>query len=130
MKEFILLITMIFFHIIDDFKFQGILCNLKQKSWWEKQDSYNNKYKNDWLVALIAHSFSWAVMAYIPVCVYIYLYGIAQSALIWLIINFFIHIILHAYVDNEKCNKLKINLIQDQICHLIQIMTIWALVIS
>lgn len=32
------------------------------------------------------------------------------------------NIIVHAFVDNMKANKFKINLIQDQIIHIIQIL--------
>jgi hypothetical protein len=31
----------------------------------------------------------------------------------------------HAVIDDAKANKFQINLVQDQICHLIQIIAIW-----
>ena len=63
MNEIILvLVSMIFCHIIDDYVLQSFcLCNLKQKSWWEANAS-DSKYKYDYLVGLLMHSLSWAFM--------------------------------------------------------------------
>jgi hypothetical protein len=38
--------------------------------------------------------------------------------------------LIHAYVDNLKANNHKINLIQDQSIHLVQIIITWALFIA
>lgn len=47
MKYITLFFIMFWLHLIDDFHLQGLLGNLKQKSWWEK--NYPNKlYKDDW----------------------------------------------------------------------------------
>lgn len=59
MSNDIILFSMIFLHILDDFCLQGIMASMKQKSWWQK-DSVGSqpKYKNDYIAALFAHSFS------------------------------------------------------------------------
>lgn len=57
MKYFIILITMIFCHIVDDYYLQGWLASAKQRSWWEK-NAPDNLYKHDYLMALFMHSFS------------------------------------------------------------------------
>lgn len=49
MIKLIVLLSMMFLHIVDDFKFQGILSSMKQKSWWKK--NYPNKcYKYDYII--------------------------------------------------------------------------------
>ena len=58
--------AMCFCHIVDDYYLQGILASMKQKSWWTKQESYEDKYKNDYIVALLMHAFSWSFMILIP----------------------------------------------------------------
>lgn len=37
-----LILTMIFMHIIDDYCLQGILASMKQKSWWTEQKEYKD----------------------------------------------------------------------------------------
>lgn len=70
MNEIILvLVSMIFCHIIDDYVLQApCLCNLKQKSWWEK-NAPDQKYRHDYLVGLLMHSISWAFMVMLPIII-------------------------------------------------------------
>lgn len=41
----------------------------------------------------------------------------------------FLNTAIHMYVDNEKANKETINLVEDQIIHLIQIFLTWGILI-
>ena len=72
MKIF-LLFAMIFCHIVDDYYLQGILANLKQKAWWQK-NAPAAMYENDYKVALFMHAFSWAFMIMLPLVVLIQYY--------------------------------------------------------
>ena len=118
-----ILISMIFCHIIDDYYLQGWLASAKQKSWWI-QNAPNDLYKNDYLMALFCHSFSWSFMIQLPVLIY----SFYTNLFIWNIILFIINLIIHAFIDNLKANKLKINLIQDQTIHFIQIIITWIVI--
>ena len=118
MKLFILF-TMIFAHIVDDYYLQGILANLKQKSWWENQKSYKPMYKYDYIVALIMHAFSWSFMISLPI---LYL-GFTK----WIAVAIILNTIIHGIVDDLKANKGKINLIVDQSIHIVQIIITWIL---
>ena len=122
-KIFILL-AMIFLHIIDDYKLQGILASMKQKKWWEEQNGYKKLYKNDYIPALIEHSFSWTFMIMLPIAIML------NFSIGWWIIIYIANTIIHAFVDDLKANKLKINLVIDQSVHLIQIITTWLIFIS
>ena len=107
---------MIFLHIIDDFCLQGIMASMKQKSWWQEHPVGSKpKYKNDYIAALFAHSFSWSFTIMIPVLI------CGQWEWPILIAN----MLTHAVIDNAKANKFQINLIQDQTYHLIQIVVTW-----
>lgn len=121
-KIFILL-AMIFLHIIDDYKLQGILSNMKQKKWWKEQKEYKELYKYDYIPALIEHSFSWTFMIMLPIFIELH-FNIG-----WWIIAFIANMIIHAIVDDLKANKLKINLILDQTIHIIQIIITWLIFI-
>lgn len=116
-----LLIAMIFMHIWDDYGRQGILADLKQKAWWENLPNYSEKYSKDYIVALFVHSFSWAVMIMLPLLLFVYFTAVDIYAYERLLIMFVGNVILHAYIDDAKCNRYKINLIQDQLLHLCQI---------
>lgn len=116
-EKLFILCAMLFMHIIDDYKLQGMLSNLKQKKWWK--ENYPDKlYEYDYIIALLTHSFSWSFMILLPVTLYL---GISDFNIIVIIIN----LIIHAVVDDLKANKLKINLIQDQLIHIIQVIITW-----
>lgn len=116
MNKIFIILTMIFCHIIDDYGLQGILASMKQKSWWQKQEQYTDKYKYDYIVALIMHSFSWAFMIMLPIVV-ISGFKIGAS----FVIAFIVNTVVHGVVDDLKANKMKINLVQDQSIHVAQI---------
>ena len=121
MNIFILL-SMIFMHIVDDYYLQGILASMKQKAWWNKQESYKGLYKYDYIVALIIHSFSWAFMVMMPIA-----FVMSFSITIGFAIVFLINAVVHCIVDNLKANKMKINLIADQSIHVVQIVATFVL---
>ena len=120
-----LLLLMIFCHIVDDYKLQGILASMKQKDWWVEQTSFTKLYKFDYIVALIVHSISWSFMILLPIF-------ITSSFNITPVILgvFCINIVIHAVVDDLKANKKKINLWIDQLIHLIQIIATWIFIIN
>ena len=111
-----ILICMLFAHIVDDYYLQGILASMKQKAWWQKQESYKDLYKYDYIVALIMHSFSWAFMVMMPIA-FVMSFTITAGFIVALLVNTSIHCI----VDNLKANKMKINLVVDQSIHVAQI---------
>lgn len=121
-KIFVLL-AMIFLHIIDDYKLQGILASMKQKKWWEEQKEYKSLYKYDYIPALIEHSFSWTFMIMLPIAVML------RFNIGWWVIAYVMNMIIHAFVDDLKANKFKINLAIDQTIHIIQIVATWLIFI-
>lgn len=114
-KGFIIL-WMIFFHIVDDYYLQGWLASAKQKSWWEK-NAPDKMYENDYIWALLMHSFSWAFMIMLPIA-YFNEFDVDPLFFVMFGLNF----MLHAIVDDMKANKKYINLWVDQIVHMIQIL--------
>lgn len=115
--EFTLLLFMIFCHIVDDYYLQGWLANAKQKSYWENSSQL---YKNDYKMVLFIHSFSWTFMIMLPTMLCSIVFGGKIYPLLYLI-----NIIIHFITDDLKANKRRINLIQDQLIHLMQIIITW-----
>lgn len=114
-------LIMILLHIIDDFVLQPIcLSKLKQKSFWEPYVKDDEKYKFDYKVALVIHALSWAIMIHLPL-----MFIVSNEILV--LISVIINTAIHAWIDDEKANKLNINLLIDQILHLLQICIVWAL---
>lgn len=130
-------------HVFADFWFQ-IACHLnefKDKFWWrrlldkeiktiqswdrperEKKFFINKvqtKYNSDYKIAMLLHSFSWSVITFMPVFI------MYSGHLGWgdwqagVIIG--INAMIHYWVDDRKCNLRSINLVQDQVLHLLQI---------
>ena len=124
----LLLPLMIFCHIVDDYYLQGWLASAKQKKWWE-ENAPNELYKNDYKVALLVHSFSWAFSINLPVLVYALFFQILPTIILPYFILLVVNMIIHCIVDNLKANKLEINLIADQSIHLCQILISWVVYI-
>lgn len=121
--KFLLLFIMIFCHLIDDYKLQGILANMKQRKWW-KENADKDLYRNDYKIALIEHAFSWSFTTTLPFLVIAFIQNNTSLAGL-LIISYIINTEIHAFVDDLKANKFKINLIEDQLIHLLQIIGTW-----
>lgn len=125
MTDIAILFIMILLHIIDDFVLQPVcLSKLKQKEFWKRnasEEDYNKLYKHDYFAALVIHGLSWSIMIHLPFL----LIGHYHSVLVACFIIG--QCILHSYIDNEKANKKKINLIEDQAMHFAQIVISWCL---
>ena len=136
-KIFILLL-MLLMHYIEDFHLQGCLANLKQKEWWKKQINENPKihtvfeysiYKNDYKMSLFAHSIENALFVMLPLMIDLLISELVTDYLrnTWI---FFVPAIAlicvsHYVIDNLKANEMKINLIKDQILHIIFILIVF-----
>ena len=119
MKGFILA-CMLFCHVVDDYYLQGVLANMKQRSWWLENDWTFFGKRKDHLMALGMHSFSWAFMIMLPLTVY----SLIVNG-VWFPWLYVIHAVIHFYVDDLKANKRKIHLCQDQTVHILQIIITW-----
>lgn len=126
--KFIILAAMFFFHIIDEYCLQGILSDMKQRQWW-RENVPGKMYSNDYIVALLAHAFSWSFVMSAPLLVYAI--WMRKFEALWLILYFYAgNTSIHMIVDDQKANEKKINLITDQSIHIIQILITWILVIA
>lgn len=121
MSYFLCFPAMIFCHVLDDYYLQGILASLKQKDYWTKMNGYSEFYKYDYIVALIFHGFSWSFITLIPVIAFKF-DNIPVSIYIFVLL---LQAAIHSIVDDLKANKKYINLVQDQIIHMIQIFMSW-----
>lgn len=125
-NEYIILILMFALHIFADFHLQGILANLKQKEWWEKElEKYAHllffvEYRHDWVPSLLAHSFEWSFFIMLP---FLFIEIPVWAYVILLILNTGVHFV----IDHMKCNLHMINLCLDQLCHIAQILLTWLL---
>lgn len=117
--KIIILLSMVFCHVVDDYYLQGWLASSKQRSWWEKNYP-ENLYKYDYIAALFMHSFSWSFMIMVPPTVALIIIGEK-----WYPIILITNLVIHMYIDNLKSNKKKINLIQDQAIHMLQVVLTW-----
>lgn len=115
MSTVFIFMTMVFFHIVDDYYLQGWLASAKQKEYWKK-NAPQKIYKYDYIWALIMHSFSWAFMIMLPVA-----YSRSFDVGVSFVTVFLVNMIVHAIIDDLKANKKKINLWADQLIHLFQI---------
>lgn len=109
-------IFMLMAHIIDDYYLQDTLAKLKQKSFWE-ENAPERLYKHDYIMALILHGFSWSFMIMLPLLIYSNFTLHNIYFIFWLVNGLF-----HSWIDDCKANKKRINLIEDQIFHMIQIL--------
>ena len=116
MEEFItklpvgsLFLICLLLHFLADFNLQGMLGNLKQKVWWEKNYP-QPMYKRDYITCGIIHALYWSILTFFPFCFkpsFLYVVG-ANS-------------IVHYIIDTVKANWLRFSLSTDQSLHYIQI---------
>lgn len=116
------LALMVLAHLVADYTLQGCLANLKQKKWWDDQlkgapDATKHKYRNDYKVGLICHSLYWSLIVCLPLVVF--------NSWVYAFMSFWQGGI-HYLVDNAKANHYSISLVTDQICHAIQILSVWS----
>lgn len=123
----VLLLLMLFLHIVDDYYLQGILASMKQKKWWKK-NAPDELYKNDYIIALLEHAFSWTFMIMLVPTIYLYFNPSNFLYRLYMLV-FCINWSIHVIVDDYKANKKQINLIQDQLIHIIQIFITWIIFI-
>ena len=116
MSKIFVVLAMIYMHILDDYVLQGILANLKQRSWWKQNHPYK-LYRYDYIVALLMHSMSWSFLTLLPIAVYRGL-NVGTDFLNVFLIN----ALGHAGMDHAKANLGLANLITDQTFHLLQIL--------
>lgn len=115
MNTLFLVLSMIFCHIVDDYYLQGWLASAKQKKYW-KDNAPDKMYQYDYIWALIMHAFSWSFMVMLPIA-----FSLSFDVNVLFVIVFVFNVVIHAFTDNLKANKKKINLWVDQIIHLTQI---------
>ena len=101
-------------HFFADFNLQGILAQFKQKEFWKK-NAPQKLYETDWAISMLCHSAYWALVTFAPV---IYLW---RGRGLGLVLLLFANILIHAAVDDLKANARKINLVDDQLLHFMQI---------
>ena len=112
-------LIMIFMHIVDDYRMQGILASMKQRDWW-KENAPDHMYEHDYIAALFMHSFSWTFMVMLPVAAYLG-FDIGAKFVVFFLGN----LLVHGIVDDAKANQKVINLCVDQTIHMAQILVIW-----
>ena len=100
----------------------------KTKSWWEK-NAPDKLYKNDYIMALCEHAFSWTFMIMLIPTIYTYF---NPNELIYkmYVFVFCFNWVIHCIIDDCKANKKNINLIQDQLIHILQIVITWIVFIA
>ena len=120
----VILVLMLLGHLVADYTLQGWLADGKQKSWWRKifgghEDAVPDKYKNDYKAALFCHALYWSIFICAPF--------FASS---WFLVAVVLNTVVHAIVDDLKANQFKINLIQDQLLHLVQILLTFGIMMA
>ena len=117
-------------HLIADYVLQGVLADLKQKSWWHEhvikkiweeysENTYEwrhrvwRKYEFDYLIGLYCHALMWSIVTFFP------LMWFCSPGAFTVLIN--VNTLMHLVVDHMKANIHCINLIEDQLIHLAQV---------
>lgn len=137
MDKVLLLVVMVFLHIFADFHLQGILANMKQHGWWNKQveNCDESIYKSDYKISLLIHSFEWAFVMMLPLLneIYYSCWGFHYYSLLaagTYIVLLAVNVFIHYKVDDAKANRKTINLVKDQVIHLGQIIATWGIFIT
>lgn len=120
MSPAFVLLAMLFLHVLDDFGLQGVMAGMKQKSWWGER-TQDPKYRFDYVPVLFCHAFSWSFAVMLPIAAY---RGFAVDDIFAAAVV--LNTAAHAWVDDMKANRLKLTLVQDQLCHVAQVLITFA----
>ena len=119
--SWLILIAVLFLHVMADFRWQGIMAEMKSQDWWKKQKGYYDKYKNDYIPPLFWHSFHWSCCILLP---YLAISQLMHYALGTVMPSFLVALaantVVHMFIDHQKANCKSINLVQDQMLHVFQ----------
>lgn len=112
---------MLLAHFVADYTLQGWLADGKQKKWWQKcfGGDVPPKYSHDYVAALVCHALYWSL----AVCAPLWWSPLLGPAVV-------VNAAIHVWIDDLKANKMKINLTQDQLLHVLQMavtfVTLWS----
>lgn len=113
------LASMFFMHVVADFNLQGIMASMKQKTWWQKQEEYDEEdNRNDYKFPLFWHSLQWSFCIMLP----LFIADNFKISFIGLIL-FCLNTYCHYAVDDLKANERCINLVSDQTIHILQVIS-------
>ena len=94
------------------------LANGKQLLWWKREVGVDTehwkRYCNDYKCALLEHGLYWSLVTFLP----LFFMDLSDTTLALFVA---VNALFHAWVDDLKANRFKINLIEDQILHFSQI---------
>lgn len=121
--SWLILIAVLFLHVMADFRWQGIMAEMKSQDWWKKQKGYYDKYKNDYIPPLFWHSFHWSCCILLPYLVISQLMHYALGTVMpSLLVALVANTLVHMFIDHQKANCKSINLVQDQLLHILQML--------
>lgn len=126
-----MLLACIGLHLLADYALQGCLSDLKQKRWWAAQmrqlyESFDKKYqtyelkwkiqqkyKYDYMAGLFCHALMWTLVTFFPLMWFCSPWAFTCAVLA--------NTLVHFVVDHMKANVYRLNLVQDQLIHFIQV---------
>lgn len=121
----IILVSMLAMHVIGDWVLQTpLMCDLKQKAWWQQNYGFQ-KNARDYKMVILMHSMLWSACVMMPVLVYQLWIGCSDLKAIVLLLVFVINMLVHAWIDDLKANKDKLSLVDDHAVHLLQVAIIF-----
>ena len=123
------MLLVLLLHFIADFNLQigARLNDMKQKDWWGRQFKKlkmeacdTKRYRYDYVCALIIHSFVWSIVTFAPLI-------LCMRNTVGILAVVGLNTLVHAKIDDAKANEHLLNLIKDQVMHLLQIILTVAL---
>ena len=131
MRTLFFMVLCLWCHVVDDFRLQGCMAELKQRAWWRRQlgsvPLEGTVYRHDYLAALFMHAAGWSVSVMLPLIL------ARPTAYGFYVCAFIVNALLHAFCDHMKANVKTIGLVQDQLFHVLQIeatVCLWALLVD
>lgn len=112
-------------HVLADFVVLGRLADMKSDVWWDRKFNGHpwankmallGKYGRDYMVCVSMHALLWALAVFLPIWVSP---SCSDIEVVGVVI---VNALVHAVADNMYNNRpMSINLVQDQIVHIVQI---------
>lgn len=119
-----LTLLVILLHLVADYSLQGCLAQLKTAKFWRSvcrdcewcsADAAFRRYGHDYRAGLVCHALYWTLVTFAPIIFHPLCSAWTALAIVSL------NALFHCWVDDLKANRGRLNLVQDQLLHAVQI---------
>ena len=120
----LILLGMLGLHIVDMFGLNLLSLKMASGKSWYTPGLTLKRSKPDSIIPLLTQGFSWSILVHVPIIALLIIENINPPTVL-IFITVILQGLVHAYISNENASFRKLNFVENQILHLVQIISIF-----